>query len=66
MSFRMSIQLLANSSCGFRRSGFLDSDNFHQIHNPAKVVLLVLLARKTINLDRDGRVWFSLFADPIF
>lgn len=50
------IQLFANCTCSLRRARILDADNLDQVNNSAEVVLVILLAREAVYLDRDSRV----------
>lgn len=52
------IQLLSKSTCRLGRSAGLEPDDFHQVDDPAEIVIFVLFACETLDLDGDGRVWF--------
>lgn len=73
------LQLLAQSSSCFGRSRCLNSDDFDEVNDSTNVlgrlaqkawsggetyILLVLLARQSINLDRYGRVCVFLLPKP--
>ena len=64
-SSSVNLQLLANSSGSFGRSGRLDADDFNQVDDSAEIVFFILLAGHAVNLHRHSRVWLSLLSNPL-